>query len=351
MTSWDAERRARDEQRRATVMALPVQRVLRHATIAPQRADDVLIAVSVGPSDEAIALWATADDAAALASTTSQPGWATFPDPHTPRPVAAQVTVHRPSETVVTRVPNLQLAHPTVQPLPYGQVLIVAARCRWRADGPDRNAIVYDPDGRVVIEQTFGDGIEHVLTTRTGKIWVGYFDEGVYGNYGWGHNGAPAPIGATGLVRYSIALQPEWQYPADDEHGSGPISDCYALNIDGESAWACYYTDFPVVRIQDGTVAGWQNAIAHGARALAVSDTYVGLYGGYGPDRDRLVVGRMTGNNGVVKVSEHRLVLPDDSPVPPSARVVGRGAELHLLIDRDWYRFDLAQIPSTQSAS
>ena len=29
-----------------------------------------------------------------------------------------------------------------------------------------------------------GDGIAHVLATSTGQVWAGYFDEGIYGNYG-----------------------------------------------------------------------------------------------------------------------------------------------------------------------
>ncbi|MFI7578403.1 hypothetical protein [Micromonospora sp. NPDC049497] len=60
-----------------------------------------------------------------------------------------------------------------------------------------------------------------------GKLWVGYFDEGVYGNFGWGGPG-PAPIGATGIARFTETLHPEWHFPTDD---LSPIDDCYALNV------------------------------------------------------------------------------------------------------------------------
>jgi hypothetical protein len=341
MSDWEAERRARDERRRAEMLALPAVQLRRHAAVASPQAGDVLVTASIGPSHEAVALWATAQDSAALRSRTSQPGWATFADARTPHRVDGRVTVHRPDETVVTRIDDLRLAHPAVQPLPGGRILVVGARCRWRATGPDRNAVVYDSEGQVVTEQTLGDGIEHVLTTPIGRIWVGYFDEGVYGNYGWGDLSSPAPIGACGLVRFSTELQLEWEYPVDSRWGS--ISDCYALNVDGEDAWACYYTGFPVVRIDDGSVAGWRNPVARGARALLASDAHAAFVGGYGPDADSLVVCRRA-DDEVLKVGEYRLELPDDAPVPPSARVVGRGAELHVLTDDAWYRLDLTQL-------
>jgi len=43
-------------------------------------------------------------------------------------------------------VRDLRLAHCHVQPLPADQILIVGARCRWRPDHPDANAVVLNPD-------------------------------------------------------------------------------------------------------------------------------------------------------------------------------------------------------------
>lgn len=113
-----AEWRRRDNERRRAVMALPVVRVRRHDTISPTEADDVLVSVSVGPAGQAVALWSTGEDRAALASTTTQPEWATFPDPRTPRPVGARVTAHTPDRSLAARITDLPLAHPTVQVLP-----------------------------------------------------------------------------------------------------------------------------------------------------------------------------------------------------------------------------------------
>ena len=82
-------------------------------------------------------------------------------------------------------------------------------RCRWRRDGPDRNAVLYDADGQVVSEHVLGDGIGHVLATSTGQVWVGYFDEGIYGNYGWARLTARSRSARTG----SSGSLPGWRLP------------------------------------------------------------------------------------------------------------------------------------------
>ncbi len=100
----------------------------------------------------------------------------------------------------------------------------------------------------------------------------------------------------------------------------------------------------PVMRTDGDTPTGWQTRFASGVRALAVSDTTVALHGGYGPDRDRLVVGELDGRHLRYR-GEYRLVLPDGSPLPV-VRVSGRGATVHLLTDTDWFRLDLDDIPA-----
>jgi hypothetical protein len=94
MNDWQKRQRQRDELRRAEVMTLPILKVRHHAAVAAAQDGDVLVSASVGPKGEVIALWSTAEDLATLASTTTQPGWATFPDPRSSRLVTARVTVH-----------------------------------------------------------------------------------------------------------------------------------------------------------------------------------------------------------------------------------------------------------------
>lgn len=340
MSGWEKRLKDREERQRAEVLGLPVVPLRRHGRLTAADGGDVLLSVSVGPAGEAVALWSSRAGQEALTSVTVQPGWASFPDARAARPAGVRITVHAPGLGRVVRIAEMPLAHATVQPLPGDRFLVVATRCRWRPEGPDRNALVYDSDGAVVAEYVFGDGVESVLTTPSGYAWVGYFDEGVFGNYGWGGPG-PEPVGSCGLARFGPGGEQEWRFPRDD---AAPIDDCYALNVTGETAWACYYSDFPVVRVDDGALTAWRNDVAHGGKSLVVDDRRVGLVGGYRPARDRLVVGEMSGAD-LRAVGRYRLVLPEGQPLPEEARMVGRGAELHVFHDSDWYLLSLADIP------
>jgi hypothetical protein len=129
-------------------------------------------------------------------------------------------------------------------------------------DGDVRVCASVGPVGEVVAVWTTAASLQAV-TART--ISAGG------ASYGWGQAGTQEPIGAYGVVRFSPGLEPAWHYPRYTEVGPwDAISDCYALNVDDSCTWACYYTDFPVVRIREGTVTGWHNDIK-GARALALS--------------------------------------------------------------------------------
>ena len=343
MSDWQEERRRRDRARRDEVMSLPVLRVRRHGVIDGHDGD-VLVCASVGPAGEVVAVWTTPEDREAVTSATVSAAGASFPDPGAARPVAARITVHTPDLAAVTQIQDLALAHITVQPMPGDRFLLVGARCRWRPEGPDRNAMLYGADGQVVSEHVLGDGIGHVLATSAGQVWVGYFDEGIYGNYGWGRADTEEPVGAYGIVRFSPGLEPAWHYPKYTEVGPwDAISDCYALNVDDSCAWACYYSDFPVVRICDGAVTGWHNDVK-GASALAVAGSRIAMFGGYGADRDRLAAAEL-GADRAEPTGEYRIVLPDGQPLPEGTQIIGRGSRLHFLAKTSWYQLDVDDIP------
>jgi len=82
---------------------------------------------------------------------------------------------------------------------------------------------IYGFDGALRRTTTFGDGIADVQTTTRGDIWVSYFDEGVFGNYGWGYDEASTPIGAPGLVRFDRQGSVLWSYHPPP--GVGTIDD------------------------------------------------------------------------------------------------------------------------------
>ena len=193
---------------------------------------------------------------------------------------------------------------------------------------------MFGPDGSLERSGCLGDGIEHVKVADDGSIWVGYFDEGVYGNRGWGAEG-PDPIGQWGIVQFSSDLDVLWEFPSSDD----PIDDCYALNVAGDEVWACYYSSFDVARIRDGSMRQWGNDVT-GATAMAVSGGAVALYGGYADDADRLAVGRLGADR--LDTTLFRLTMPDGRRLPHDARVVGRGTELHALVGSDWFTWSLA---------
>ncbi|QKW07133.1 hypothetical protein HUT18_12715 [Streptomyces sp. NA04227] len=357
MSSEKEDRRRRQEAERAeyeAVLALPTLGLRHHATITGRpgesRAD-----VSIGPDGNLVALWTSARDRSALTSATLSPAGAKFPDPRAPHPVAARVTTYRPRPRTFAKLHELPLAHVHVQPLPEERVLVVGARCRWSPTGPDRNALVYEPDGTAAAEATLGDGIGRVLTTRTGHIWAGYFDEGIYGNYGWGGHDGPTPIGSDGLVRFSPDLKQDWRFPSHYKKPWGAVSSCPTLNIDGDTTWATYSTSptgYPVVRVHDGTVTHWHNDTP--ARALAVAGTRAALLSSYGSHRaarpGRLTLGTLS-DGAFHPTARYRLVLPDGSPVPPGTETFGHGADLHFVTDGDWYRVGLDDVPEGAGGS
>lgn len=67
---------------------------------------------------------------------------------------------------------------------------------------------------------------------------IEYFDEGVFGNYGWDE-----PLGACGLIAWTSEGTPLWK----NENYS--IYDCYAISLDEEeNLWFYYYDEFRLVR-------------------------------------------------------------------------------------------------------
>lgn len=288
-------------------------RLTHHATLAAPDNHPELASVSVGPRGEAMALWT---DLAGLAAIGAD-GEVLEPErPGTSKPpVSTIVTIQAPGRLDLIGIADLTTNFPMVQSLPGGRVLVVGARAEWRVEGPEENATIYGPDGAVLLTACVGDGIEHVRTTPSGAVWLGYFDEGVYGNLGWGEPGGPEPMGWCGLFRTTPELDIEWRYPANKLE---PIDDCYALNLDGEVAWAYTYSSFSVARVENSQVRLWPTQV-DGANALVVAGDWAALIGGYGPNRDRLVLGQL--GDALTEVRRARVAMPDGRELPSGVSV------------------------------
>jgi len=158
----------------------------------------------------------------------------------------------------------------TVEGLQNNEVLLLCARCGYSPPAglaalagkkkqsdqdlwPNctKNARIYDRiTGELKREFVFGDGISDAQATSTGYIWTGYFDEGVYGNFGWGDwnnetGYSSPPIGSCGLICWDAQTGNRlYRY-------GGDVSDMYAMNcISDDELWIYYYTAFPLARLK-----------------------------------------------------------------------------------------------------
>jgi len=296
-----------------------------------------IVAYGVGPDDDALAFAVTAADVETPFGQDEQPSWATFPKPRADRAYTASVL--RPGSDVERITLNdVDTTFPRLQPLPGGEVLLVGTRSARREDGSyDLNGRVFGPDGDLRREFLLGDGIEDVQATSDGHMWVSYFDEGIFGNFGWGEPGGPEPIGAPGLIKWRPDGTIAWTY--EPPTGLDYIADCYALNVARDAVWACYYTEFPLVRIaSDGSIADWRTPIT-AARSLAVGNGRAAFYGGYNEDADRCVLLEFK-DNELVELASARLMLPAGPPFTGET-IVGRGPFLHAFDGPRWYRLDV----------
>jgi hypothetical protein len=253
-----------------------------HADLEPIVPGDALLSVSLSADGDLVALWSAPNG-------------------------AVRITMYG---ALLLELPALDLAFPTAHLMPGDTILTVGARAR---NPLHHNAIHHAADGTVITTARFGDAIEHVVTTHTGDVWVGYFDEG-----------APA-----GLRRFGPDLRLAWTYDA-------PVIDCYALNVTDRAVWTCYHPGSPLVRVQHDRATAWRNPVS-GVHALAVAGHRAGLLCAL----DRLVLGDLH-DDEFHPAGEHRLTLPGGVPLPDDATVMGRGHELHVVTGKAWYRLDIA---------
>lgn len=157
-----------------------------------------------------------------------------------------------------------------IQPIK-DRILLLGSRAYNYMEGPEKNAVIVDRSGTIYNELCLGDGIEDCIVTADGRIITSYFDEGVFGNYGWDH-----PIGSCGLIFWDEKGNILWK--ADD-----PIYDCYAMNLDDEgNLWYYYYDEFHLVRTDFHKKVVYQPDVAGAAGFLLTADSRHLIFdGGY----------------------------------------------------------------------
>lgn len=311
-------------------------RVQFHGDLKAPYGFDSLVTVGVSLNGP-IAIWSSSDGEAELhARYERPPGGASFPRtvPRTAPP--ATLAAYAGSDLVpatVVQVRVLPVAHPHVDVLADGSFLVVGARCSWTESGPELNALAIDHNGRIFRRGCLGDGIAHLQVAADGTIWAGYFDEGVFGNLGWGGPG-PTPLGAGGIAAWSPDFEKIWELAPED----GLVSDCYALNVAPGEVLACPYTGFPVVRIQDRQETVVTTSGVSGAAGIIASGDQIAIIGTY-RDPSLLITGAI--QDGVFRESGRaNLWEPDGAPLP-MCQVHCRGSVAHFFAGRKWYSFDL----------
>lgn len=172
----------------------------------------------------------------------------------------------------VLRLPNEKWNYHMVQPIDGNQLMLVGARSVYHNDNwIDENARVFDWDGQQIRSFCLGDGIEFVYVTGDSRIWTGYFDEGVYGNYGWDD-----PIGSTGMVG--------WDHDGNilaTQTGEPHIGECSALNIAAdEEIW--FLTGFAdVIGVRKNGATEYYRTDTPGFSAFAVNGDTMIVYREY----------------------------------------------------------------------
>ncbi len=304
-------------------------------------ADERICAFSVGPNGEAIALALDRANAKAPFATWEQTGWATFPQTRAVNTYEAAVLIHNGSTVTRTDLRDIDTTFPRLQTLPGSEILIVGARSQHRSDGTyDLNARVFGLEGgRLRREFLLGDGINDVQTTRDGRIWVAYGDEGIFGNFGWSEPGGPRAVGARGLVRFDSTAQMEWEYrsPRGRE-----VADCYALNVGNDEVWIYYYEGYWMAQIsKEDHVRTWHTPI-NGAQAIAISNRAALLYGA-GPE-----LFLMTKFNRFGRLGRPAAVAVAEPAVPIDREyVIGRGPVIHALSGTSWLQLDVRRIKAS----
>jgi len=203
-----------------------------------------------------------------------------------------------------------------IQPVPEG-FLLVSARCSYRKGDPEKNAVIVDHEGKNIEEFCLGDGISHCLVHPELGIVTGYFDEGIFGNYGW-----TEPLGSCGVRVWGRGSRDIWK--ADRS-----IYECYAMTVsDAGDLWYYYYDEFKIVKtnIKDSREMEYDPGI-NGAAFLIISEDDMTLIMDKGYDaNDQLTVRKILYDKLGDEVPVTFLYQGEDCNVYPEAIYGSRAA-------------------------
>lgn len=194
----------------------------------------------------------------------------------------------------------------------------------------ETNARLFEADGQLVARFMLGDGIQSVKTDAADRIWVGWFDEGVFGNSNWNVPRREWPPSSSVVAAFDRAGAVVWELAA------GSWADCYALNVTGEDAWTWMYGDAPPIqRLSVRAQPQLWSCEGAGATALAVDNKHVLVAGGYGPAWETMRVLRL----GVDGSAEALATWKADLPRGAANQLIlvdGRADRIHAVVGQEW---------------
>lgn len=151
-----------------------------------------------------------------------------------------------------------------VQRFSNGDYLLVEARETKKHP----NAFICDKNGKFLRAFKIGDAVNKLIVDAKDRIWVGYFDEGVFGG---------SEISQYGLNRFDKNGRLEYSFMCDGLN----IDDCYNLNIDAHNNAIIAPYSKPKIAIIDGQNAKiiCENTIGDVPFGLFVNDEYIAKIG------------------------------------------------------------------------
>ena len=165
---------------------------------------------------------------------------------------------------------SFSIHYPLVRWVDNSQFILVDTRCK----GKQHNAFIHYINGTLITSFHCGDAISDVQVNKEG-MWVGYFDEGVYGD----------GISTEGLVFFSLKGNLLKRYYSDLEEDKPGIDDCYALcRGKGSSVWMYAYGDFELTHwdhINNQLKSYQVPDVCEGSKAICVRGNYAYFHARY----------------------------------------------------------------------
>lgn len=226
-----------------------------------------------------------------------------------------------------------RLAANFVDVFPDGRVFVASSRA---AKNDCDQARVYAPDGELIHAFHIGDGVEDVKIDSLGRIWVSYFDEGVFAD----------DLGKGGLVCFDDRGAVQWAFNAQEGH-DGFITDCYALHITDSHVWAYRSDDFNLIRVApDFQVSTWPTGL-RGSFCVAIGAGHVIFGPQYEEPKGRLHLLKFVGDR-LMPVMAINMLLPSGDDID-AGRWMTRSGTLSLVAENCCFSVSVDELAALES--